>query len=101
MICVSVFTIFMMIYVLFNHILDGSLAVEHKAKKWIGKSDSQEYCSSQIIEENKAIAFINYDCTPINKITKGIKNCNGKYYIFINKIDNKWIIDETSKTIIW
>ncbi|MBI2661732.1 hypothetical protein HYX09_05725 [Candidatus Woesearchaeota archaeon] len=49
----------------------------------------------------RGVAFINYDCTPIKRVIKGIKECKGRYYIFANKVNGRWIADEDSKQIIW
>ena len=49
--------------------------------------EGEDYCCSDMIDENRGVAFINYDCTPINRVTKGIKECKGRYYIFANRIN--------------
>ena len=54
-------------------------------------SENEEYCGIDLINKDKGIGFICYNCS----------KCKGEYYIFINKINGKWIINESSKTIIW
>ena len=97
----SICTFLLVSYALFSNIKDGSFAVERAADRWADSQGQEEYCRSTVIDENTAVAFINYDCRPINRITKGIKDCKGQYYIFLDKIDGRWTIDESSRQVIW
>ena len=90
-------TLILLIFALFNN-LD-----KFKAEKILKKTltEDENYCCSYEIDENKTGVTVGYDCTPINKVTKGIKKCTGMYSIVLNKINNIWTINQTSKTIMW
>lgn len=51
-----------------------------------------EFCSYHIINDSSDVVFIN---------TMENKKFIGKYYMFLNKVDNKWVVNESSKTVIW
>ncbi len=96
---ITAFTLLLLIYAAYKNISIGAFSLESA----LGKSVKQgeQYCSSQVIEENKGVGFINYDCTLKNRITKGLKDCKGQYYVFASRIDGRWYVNESSKKIIW
>ena len=99
--CLVFFTFAFLFYSIYSYIADGSFAIERESERWAKKLGNQYYLFSSPIDEYKGVASIGYDCKPINKVTKGIQRCKGRYYIFLNKINNKWVVNESSKTIIW
>jgi len=86
-------------YRVYDGFSSGAFQFQHAMEKI--PIEGEDYCCSDMIDENKGVAFINYDCIPVNRVTKGIKECKGRYYIFANKINGKWIVDEDSKQVIW
>jgi hypothetical protein len=88
---ISVFLL--LFYSIYLDIKDGSFVVESAAKKYAKSNEQENYCCSNVINQEKAVAFIGYDCARIK--------CNGRYYVFLNKINGKWAVDESTKKIIW
>lgn len=74
--------------------------LERAIKNWDKMNEDQEFLKVKLIDEKTGVAFIEYNCVSKN-IFRGIKKCNGEYYIFINQINGEWIVNESSKTIIW
>lgn len=81
-----------MLWVGYSHFKDGTFSVELVVEKWVQAPERYEH--SQIINENKGVAFINYNC-----ITKSA--CRGQYIIFIDKINGNWVVNESSKKVLW
>ena len=71
-----------------------------KAAKKLELKEDEDFCRVELINNKTAIAFFKYDCKSM-RVLKGIKKCKGEYYIFINKIIDKWIVNESSKKIMW
>lgn len=94
----AVFALLLMTYKLYDYIHSGEWSMQHTVKKSL--DDTEEFCNAQLISPNKGIAFVNYNCTPINRITKGIKKCEGRYHITVNK-ETDWTVNKSTKTIIW
>ena len=92
-------TLLLAFYGLFSYAIKN-YPLERAIKHWDKINDSQEFLMVNLIDENRGIAFVNYNCKS-GKILKGVKKCKGEYYIFINKINDEWIVNESSKTIIW
>lgn len=78
------------IYLIYSNIHNNGFIIEFVAKKWVPASE--QYCHSQPISADKAVAFINYNC---------VKHCLGQYIIFIDKIDGEWVVNESSKKVLW
>ena len=74
--------------------------LEKAIKNWDKLDDSQEFFRVKLIDEKTGIAFVNYKCES-RKILRGIKRCDGQYYIFINLMEDKWTVNESSKKAIW
>jgi len=87
------------VYMLFDYFNSGAWSMKRSIKANL--DDSEDFCNALLIEPDKGIAFINYNCTPINNITRGIKNCKGRYYINISRTDGQWKINPSTKRIIW
>ena len=61
--------------------------LEKAIKNWDKIDEDQEFLRMELIDEKTGVAFVNYNCKS-GKILKGVKKCNGEYYIFINKISS-------------
>lgn len=97
--CLLCFVLLALIYSLYNVYSTGAASLEHAMKKTAGPAE--DFCSSRVINETTGVGFINYDCTPINKITKGVKDCKGQYYVFATRTNSTWIVNLETKTVIW
>lgn len=100
-ICLGIVCIFALSYAIYSSIKDGTFAAQFAAERWVRGHEDEMFCSSMNVDNDTFAAFIKYDCMPINRITRGIKNCNGEYYVFLDKINGKWVVNEQSKTILW
>src|SRR3989338_10373195 len=78
--CAIIFALLVLVYAVVYHYRTGAFTLEFTIKG-IAK-EGEEYSHSGVIRENKGIGFINYNCTPINQVTKGIQDCTGQYYVF-------------------
>lgn len=74
--------------------------LEKAIKNWDKINEDQEFLRMGLIDEKTGVAFVNYGCES-KRILKGIKKCKGQYYIFLNKIEDVWVVNESSKKIIW
>ena len=83
----------------YSSINDGSLSLETAAKDIVGQNE--EVFSSKVIGQDHGVAFIDYNCRRTDTFIKGFKECAGRYYVFLNRVNNKWVVNESSKTIIW
>jgi len=97
--CVSCFALLTLIYWSYHLFSTGAFSLEFAMKKVV--KDGEEYCTSKIINETTGVGFINYDCKPINQITKGIQRCKGQYYVFATRVNGAWIVNNYTKSIIW
>ena len=98
---IGIFSIFALSYFIYLNIKDGSFAAQFASERWAKSQENEQSCCSRMMDNDTFVAFIKYDCTPINKITKGIQNCKGEYYVFLNKINGKWVVNESTKSVIW
>ncbi len=92
-------TILLALYGLFLSITN-EYPLEKAIKNWDKMDDDQEFHMAKLINEKTGVAFVNYNCKS-GKILKGVKKCKGQYYVFINLIKDEWIVNESSKTILW
>ncbi|HIH38784.1 hypothetical protein J4460_03330 [Candidatus Woesearchaeota archaeon] len=61
---------------LVDRVRSGEASLEKMIKKSIG--DDEQFVFSKMIQDGRSVALIDYNCVPINKITKGIMDCNGE-----------------------
>jgi len=85
-------TLILVICATIHFYLNGTFSIEDVVKEWI--KSPERFFRSQIISENRGVAFIEYDC-----VTK--RDCRGQYLLFIDKIEDKWIVNESSKKVLW
>ena len=97
--CVMSVVLLVLVYKIYGIVSSGGFSLESTLKKAAG--NGEQYCRSNIINETTGIGFINYDCKPINRITKGIQRCKGQYYVFVHRLNGIWVVNESSKTLIW
>lgn len=98
---ITIFVIlFISIIFKFGFYLVNDYPAERAATKWAKTDETQEFCMSMMIDENKSVAYFHYNCKSW-KVLRGIKDCNGQYYVFLNKLNNKWVVNESSKAVIW
>ena len=95
---IGLLVLLFLFYTLTNHLIKN-YPMERAIERWI--SNDHKFYSVKLIKEKKAVSFVGYDCKSINRITRGITRCSGEYYIFIDKINDKWVVNESSKVIIW
>ena len=74
--------------------------LEKAIKNWDKINEDHEFLRVKLINEKTGVAFVNYDCKS-KGLLKGIKKCYGQYYIFLNKIEDVWVVNGSSKRIIW
>ena len=98
-VCITSILLLVLIYRTYKLYATGEFAMESALKKAAG--DGEQFCMSDMINGSRAVGLINYGCTPVNRITQGIKKCNGKYYIFADKVNGTWVVDSASKHVIW
>ncbi|MEK6937603.1 MAG: hypothetical protein AABX04_01025 [Nanoarchaeota archaeon] len=91
-IVLTALTLILVIGAMIHFYLNGTFSIEDAAKEWI--KSPERYFRSQIISENRGVAFIEYNC-----VTK--RDCRGQYLIFIDKVGDKWIVNESSKKVLW
>ncbi len=72
--------------------------IKNALNDYIGESETEAWEFFNEISENKAAAVIGYNCSsnPFHELS-----CNRQYYIFLNKVGNKWIVDKNSKRVMW
>ena len=93
----AVFTFGLLAYLIATLIIDGSFSLEWTAERLV--QEGEDYCGSDIISENRGVAFIGYNCTTDNKVFKGILDCTGRYALFFDRTEEGWIPAE--KKVIW
>ncbi len=83
-------------YLMYESYRDGTITIENISGKFAKEHSGEKYSHSSPINEEEGIAFIDYNCADTF-----VWDCHGQYYVFLNKIDGHWQINESSKTIIW
>lgn len=96
---VGFLTLLLAFYGLFSYTTNNYL-LEKAIKNWDKLDDSQEFFRVNLIDEKTGVAFVNYECKS-KRILKGIKKCKRQYYVFINLVKDEWVVNESSKKIIW
>ena len=66
----AIFAMLLLIYLMFDHFNSGTWSMESAVKKSL--DDSEDFCNAKLLSPDKGIAFVGYDCTPINRTTSGI-----------------------------
>lgn len=72
--------------------------IKNALNEYIGDSKTEAWEFFNEIDENKAAAVIGYNCS--NNAFHEL-SCNRQYYIFLNKVGDKWIVDKKSKKVMW
>lgn len=98
-ISLGLLTILLALYGLFLSVTN-EYPLEKAIKNWDKINEDQEFFRVKLIDEKTGVAFVNYGCES-KRVLKGIKKCKGQYYIFLNRIDDVWVVNESSKRIIW
>ena len=91
-ITITVFTLIFVIYTFFNMYQGGSFSLEKTATKLV--QPSEQFSHSKIIGKSKGIAFIDYNC-----VTR--KECQGQYIIAFDRVNKTWVLNESSKNVLW
>ena len=92
-------TLLLALYGLSSHLIN-EYPLEKAIKNWDKVNEDQEFLRVELIDEKTGVAFVNHGCES-KRILKGIKKCKGQYYIFLNRIEDVWVVNESSKKIIW
>jgi len=79
-------------YRIYNIFASGGYSLENTAKDGVTAPDQFSY--SQVVAPGKSVAFIDYNCVSKN-------NCKGQYLLSFNRIDNQWVVNESSKVVLW
>lgn len=75
--------------------------IERAVKNWLSGDVSQELCGSpKLLEDTRAVATVNDACVPW-PVLRGIKDCEGRYAVFVEKIGDEWVVDESSVNRIY
>jgi len=86
--------LFILILLTVDRITSGAAACELTVKKAV--SNDEKYLRSHVINVTTCVGFIEYGC-PDKKI---LRDCKGLYYVFVNRVDDKWVV-ENDKHTIW
>ena len=84
-----------------GHQVYRTWSLEHAAQDYVGSDETLQFMNVERINDYVGIAFIRYNCVSNHKILRGLKDCNGQFYIYLNRIDGEWRINEASKHAVW
>ena len=79
--------------------LKSVVPVQKAIKNW-GLEENESICGITLINPDFATIAI----SKCEKNFPGLRSetpCSQKYYIYLNKIDGEWVVDENSKIWIW
>ena len=59
-------------------------------------NSTEDFCKLQHINENRVLVFVDFDCQRFH-----FPRCDREYMIYADKHDGKWLLNQSTKVVLW